>query len=205
MAEVFNKFIISGIYPDHWKQSIMVPIPKNSNPLYLNNLRPISLLPLPGKLFEKIIHTRLSNYFENNSLFCKNQGGFRRGMDTTHTIYELVDYVNNGFNLKKNFCLAAFADLAKAFDSLDRSLLLKKLYLYGIRGCFLKLLTNYLTNRRQQVNLSGKLSDLKPINCGVPQGSILGPLLFIIFINDLPVHNFNCQILIYAADTVLFF
>lgn len=86
IAEVFNKCILTGIYPDSWKQSIMVPIPKNSNPLYLNNLRPISLLPLPGKLFEKIIHTRLSNYFENNNLFCVEQGGFRRGMDTTHTI-----------------------------------------------------------------------------------------------------------------------
>lgn len=123
MADLFNKCIKTGIYPDCWKQSIMVPIPKNSNPLYLNNLRPISLLPLPGKLFEKIIHTRLSNYFENNNLFCENQGGFRRGMDTTHTIYELSDYVNTGFNFKNNFCLAAFADLAKAFDSLERSLL----------------------------------------------------------------------------------
>lgn len=92
MADIFNKCLVSGIYPARWKHSIMVPIPKNNNPLYLNNLRPISLIPLPGKLFEKIIHSRLSGYFETNELLCKEQGGFRKGMDTSHTIYDLVNY-----------------------------------------------------------------------------------------------------------------
>lgn len=173
--------------------------------MYLNNLRPILLVPLPGKLFEKILHSRLSGYFESNNLLCIEQGGFRKSLDTSQTVYDLVNYINTGFDLNNSQCLAAFADLAKAFDSLDRTLLLKKLNMYGIRGNFLKLLTSYLSNRKQQVNLNGILSELKPINYVVPQGSILGPLLFIIFVNDLPQHNFNSQISIYADDTVLYF
>lgn len=143
MANIFNKCLVTGIYPDSWKYSLMVPIPKNNNPLYLNNLRPISLIPLPGKLFEKILHSRLSGYFETNNLLCNEQGGFRKGMDTSHTIYDLVNYIYTGFNSDNSQCLAAFTDLAKAFDSLDRMLLLKKLEIYGVKGNFLKLLTSY--------------------------------------------------------------
>lgn len=105
----------------------MVPIPKKSNPKYLNNLRPISLIPLPGKLLERIIHKRLYVYLESNSLLTDRQGGFHKEMDTSNTIMELVNYVNSGFNLTSpEYCISAFADLSKAFDSIDRVLLVKR-------------------------------------------------------------------------------
>lgn len=97
-----------------------------------------------------MIHPRLSNYFENNNLLAVEQGGFRRGLDTTQTIFDLVDYINTGFNQKDTYCLAAFADLAKAFDSLDRSLLIKKLKCYGISGSMLKLISDYLNFVQQK-------------------------------------------------------
>lgn len=169
MANIYNKCLLTGIYPDQWKHSLMVPIPKNNNPLHLNSLRPISLVPLPGKLFEKILHSRLSSYFESNDLLCIEQGGFRKEMDTSYAIFDLVNYISTGFNSNNLQCLAAFADLAKAFDSIDRKLLLKKLEIYGVKGNILKLLTSYLTNRKQQVNLNGILSELKPINSESPR------------------------------------
>lgn len=101
MVIIFNRCLMTGIYPASWKRSIMVPIPKKNNPLYL---RLISLVPLPGKLlgklFEKILHGHLSRYFENNELLCTERGGFRRGLDTTDTIFDLVNYSNLGFNAK---------------------------------------------------------------------------------------------------------
>lgn len=121
------------------------------------------------------MHGHLSRYFENNDILCKEQGGLRKGMDTSNTIFELVDYINTGFNLKKGYCIAAFADLAIAFDSIDRTLLLKKLKLYGIKGNLLNLLTDYLSNRKQRVNLNGTLSDLKSINYGVPRVAFWAP------------------------------
>lgn len=127
MAIVFNNCLDSGSFPQLWKESIMVPIPKKQNPKYLNNLRPISLIPLPGKLLERIIHKHLYLYLESNLLLNDRQGGFRKEMNTSYTIMELVNYVNTGFNTNvPESCISAFADLSKAFDSIDRDIFIKR-------------------------------------------------------------------------------
>lgn len=149
---------------------------KKPNAKLLNDLRPIALIPLPG--------------------------GFRNGRDTCQTIFNLVDYTYAEFNKNAEYCIAAFSDLAKAFDTMDRTLLLKKLKFYGITGQFHEWLTNNLSNRKHIVNINASFSNKFDIDFGVPQGSILGPLLFNLIINDLCDYNFKSEICIYADDIV---
>lgn len=205
LTDIYNKCFNTGIYPDSWKCGIMVPIPKKQNVRLVENLRPITLLPLPGKILEKIIHKHMYFYLENCNLICPQQGGFRPGRDTIQTVLELTNYVHEGFNDNSSHAMAVFVDLAKAFDSIDRTILVKKLESFGFSGKLLNLLKNYLVNRKQRVNLNGIFSDEQHINYGVPQGSIIGPLMFILFINDLPSHHFMSDISIYADDTVFYY
>lgn len=158
--------------------------------------------PCQVNFLKKIIHRRMYNYLETNLLLSNRQGGFRRNLDTSQTVLGLVNYVNKGLHVSNLPSIAVFADLSKAFDSIDRNILLKKLPFYGFSGNLLNLLYSYLFDRKQCVNLNGIYSVLADIDYGVPQGSILGPLLFILFINDLPQLTFNLEISIYADDTV---
>lgn len=127
MTCIFNYCIKKGIFPELWKISTMVPIPKKANAKHLKDLRPISLIPIPGKVLERLIHMRLYPYLEHFGLLCPEQGGFRKNRNTCQTIFDLVDYVYQGFNNKGEVCVTAFADLAKAFDSIDRNPLLKNM------------------------------------------------------------------------------
>ena len=200
---IFNCSLATGIFPDQWKAAKVVPLFKGGDRENVENYRPVSLLPLPGKILEKIVHSRLTDYFGHTNFISENQGGFRKGFSTTSIIADLTDDLfvgtNNGLTT-----LAAFIDLKKAFDTVDTDILLRKLELAGIRDTTLQWCHNYLTNRSQRTIANNITSTSLPITCGVPQGSVLGPLFFLVFINDLEFALTNCKFKLYADDSVLY-
>ena len=169
----------------------------------MNNLRPISLLPLPGKIAERIMHTHLSNFLENNNLLNQNQGGFRKGRSTISTVAKFTDDILLNMNNKVP-TVASFIDLRKAFDTINHEILLKKLPSFGLDDHIINWLENYLTNRKQICSVNGRTSGKGSICCGVPQGSILGPLLFLLYINDIDNDMLHSKVLLYADDTVIY-
>ena len=201
---IFQNILISAIYPDMWKLANVIPIFKKGDKQLIKNYRPISLLPICGKMFEKIIFNNLYNYLNGNNLITKNQSGFRPGDSTTNQLLYLVNEIHKAFDDPK--CLeirAVFLDISKAFDKVWHDGLLFKLNQNGISGSLLKLFEDYLHERKQRVVLNGFYSDYSPIESGVPQGSVLGPLLFLVYINDLE-RNIKSNVKFFADDTMLF-
>ena len=202
LSQIFNECMKIGIFPNILKTARITPIHKNgdrSNPL---NYRPISILTHLSKIFEKIINRRLVNFFEKYNILDKRQYGFRQNFSTCLAISDLCEQLLMSFDKGLTTC-CVFLDLAKAFDTVNHNILIAKLSHYGIRGTPLQLIRSYLTNRMQYVNLSGYNSDSFVVKCGVPQGSVLGPLLFLVYVNDLPNAS-SLNIRMFADDTVLF-
>ena len=169
---------------------------------FFSNYRPISLLPSISKIFEKVIFNQMSEYFENNDLIFKNQYGFRKNHSTEFASLHLTDYLNFKMD-RMSTPLSIFLDLSKAFDTLDHKILLSKLKPYGKNGISYNLLSTYLTNRKQYVQFESSCSEMLDTQYGVPQGSILGPLLFVIYINDFQNASKVFQFIMYADDTTL--
>lgn len=202
LSRIINTCFELGKFPSILKIAEIIPIPKCSSTSTITNYRPISLLSPLSKIFEKLVYERLLKYLDKNNILTESQFGFRRGSSANLAIAELherlLDSVDNG-----EYTCAIFLDLAKAFDTVDHKILLQKLILYGIRGTALNLFSNYLSDRRQYVKIGYNCSSNRQITCGVPQGSVLGPLLFLIYVNDLPLASrFNTRM--FADDTVLF-
>jgi retron-type reverse transcriptase len=168
----------------------------------MNNYRPISLLPAISKILERIIHDQLFNYFTLNKLLYEGQYGFNKGHSTELATMEIIDRIISNLNIGKT-PINIFMDLSKAFDTIDHSILLDKLYHYGIRNTALDLFKSYLSNRKQYTDIDGTKSTLNTITTGVPQGSILGPLLFIIYMNDITYSSDRFKFILYADDTTL--
>ena len=203
MAYLFNVSLETGIFPQAWKAAKVVPLFKGGDRESRNNYRPVSLLPLPGKLLEKIVHKRITEFFDANQFLIKEQGGFRKGFSTVSTIADLTDDLFSNIN-KGETSLAAFIDLRKAFDTVNFDILSNKLEIAGIRSGTLAWCKNYLFNRNQRTLANGYVSDRRQVTCGVPQGSVFGPLLFLVYINDLVLALDNCGVKLYADDTVLY-
>ena len=183
-VHLFNLICIQVHYPDEWKVPTVVPLPKTPNANKPGDLRPISLLPLPGKILEHHIHDSLQIYLDNNKLISKFQNGFRKNHSTQQTIFKYTtDHLLN--NNDHETSIPIYINFRKVFDTVNHNKLINKISKYGIAPKFTKLLKSYLTNRKQQTMVNGTKSTLQNVDYGVPQGSILGPQLFTLYINDI--------------------
>lgn len=204
IAHIFNKCLIHGVHPTLWKEAKIIPLPKDKNSTFNGpNSRPISILPALSKLIEKIIFKQIQDYFSSNKLISNFQHAYREGHSTCTALAEMTDdWITNIDNRK--LVGAVMLDFSAAFDVIDHDLLIGKLECYGFTRTAVSWIKDYLTGRKQRVFFNGSLSDVKDIYCGVPQGSCLGPLLFSIFTNDLPLCTKNTNVVMYADDTTLY-
>ena len=201
---IFSNIMSTSIYPDLWKVANVTPVFKQGDKQLIKNYRPISLLPICGKILEKIIFNHLYSYLITNKLITTNQSGFRPGDSTTNQLLYLVDEIHQAFDNPESFEVrAVFLEISKAFGKVWHYGLIFKLRQNGISGSLLKLFQNYPSNRKQFVVLNGSHSYHSGIESGVPQGSVLGPLLSLIYINDLE-SNIKSNIRFFADDTMLF-
>jgi len=202
LTHIANLSMQQGIFPRPMKIVKVIPIYKKDDKSLFINYRPISLLPTFSKIIEKLIHRRIFKYLTKFNILALSQYGFQPGMSTELAILELQDRVVKAIASKK-FCLGLFIDLSKAFDTLNHEILLSKLEHIGIRGTALNWFNSYLTNRHQYVSYKTANSDYLEIHCGVPQGSILGPLLFLIYVNDIENALSKSNAILFADDTTL--
>ena len=200
---IVNQMMATGIFPDALKISKVIPLYKKGDEANLSNYRPITLLPSISKVFEKAILTQLTLYLEDNKIIHPHQYGFRKSHSTEYAALHITDYIQYKMDVGK-IPINVYLDFSKAFDTLVHSTLLHKMKHYGIDGLAHKLIKRYLENRKQYVEFNNKCSEMKNIKNGVPQGSILGPLLFLIYINDIPNVSNVFNFLMYADDTTLY-
>ena len=199
---IANQMLSTAIFPCSLKTAKVKPLHKKGDKQIMNNYRPISLLPSISKILEKVILQQLSQHFTTHQLLFDNQYGFRKNRSTEHALIELTDRILS--NMDNNITpTAIFLDLSKAFDSLNHEILLQKLSHYGLQNKSLDLCTNYLRNRQQYIQLKDTNSEIQNVNIGVPQGSILGPFFFLIYVNDLPNSSKFLKFITYADDTTL--
>jgi hypothetical protein len=203
LSKIINKSLESGMVPHSWKIAKVIPIHKSKEKTKMNNYRPISLLPSLSKVLEKIVHHRLYQFLNMQDILYSRQFGFRPKHSTIHAVTNFIAHVQNAIE-QNNLTVSVLLDLSKAFDTIDHKILLAKLDNYGVRGLALEWFRSYLSDRSQYVSYKDTNSDSQFISCGVPQGSVLGPLLFIVYTNDLPNSLKHSQCILFADDTTVY-
>jgi len=204
LAHIINLSLSTTTIPTRWKVAKVTPVHKAGNTNDEMNYRPISVLPVMSKILEKAIHTQLKTYLEQNNLLSNKQFGYRAGRSTETAVTLFLDDIRKEIE-KGKLVGAAFMDLSRAFDTLSHATLMSKLKSYGINGNEITCLNDYLFQRRQIIQLENELSPEYPVTTGVPQGSLLGPLLFLVYFNDFPDCLTFAKVIMYADDTVVYF
>ena len=203
LAHICNLSFGTGVFPSELKIANVVPIFKANDEMIFSNYRPVSVLPVFSKLIERLMYNRLIQYINENKLLYEYQFGFQRGKSTHMALIVLLDKRSEA--LDRGECvMGVFLDFSKAFDTVDHSILLRKMQKYGIQGLALRWFEDYLHDRKQYVTYNSYKSNQEAIKCGVPQASILGPLLFLIYINDLSSVSEACFSILFADDTNMF-
>ena len=204
LVHIFNLSLISGLVPDSMKIAKVIPLFKKGDKEDTNNYRPISLLSTISKILEKLIYNRIVKFFQLHKIFSNLQFGFRKKHSTIHALLTFIEKVTHSLD---NFShtVGIFLDFSKAFDTIDHDILLYKLSHYGVRGKALEWFRSYLSNRKQYVNLNDYKSHMQYIKDGVPQGSLLGPLLFLVYINDFHRSSDVLSFILFADDSNLFY
>lgn len=204
LTDCVNKCLSNGTFPNSLKIARVTPIFKSGSKTELGNYRPISVLPIISKIMEKVIYNRLEEYLKSINFLIDKQYGFRPMANTLSASIDLITNLKNKID-QKHIALGVFIDLRKAFDTISHALLLQKLSAIGIGEVALKMFQSYLENRYQTVKIGNEKSDLEMISYGVPQGSVLGPLLFLTYINNISSIGLKGEISLYADDTCLFY
>ena len=208
LSEILSKLVNDsfeyGIFPDKLKIARVTPVFKKGSRLNRDNYRPVSVLSIFSKIYKKRMYKRLYNYLEKYDILYSLQFGFREKMSTSQALMSISEMIRKSIDNKEYGC-SVFTDPTKAFDTVHHSNLLSKLNHYGIRGIAGDWFRSFITNRKQFVTVNGSNSDLLPITCGVPQGSVLGPLLFLLYINDLPNTSSQLKFHLFADDTSIYY
>lgn len=204
LRHIFNHSLETGIYPHQLKTAKLVPIFKEGDKLKPSSYRPISVLSIINTIFEKILSSHIRKYISKYNIIGPSQHGFTPKRSTSTAVLVLSQILNTALH-NNNIAVVVYLDIKKAFDAVNHAKLLSKLYNYGFRGRIHDLLTSYLSDRRQCVTIRNFISDPQTVLTGVPQGSVLGPILFSLYINDFPSILEHSQALMYADDTALIF
>jgi len=204
LEPLFNESLKQGAFPEAYKISVIVPVYKSGEKDYVGNYRPISLLPTFSKLFESCVHEKLNNYLEHTQFYAMQQFGFQKGKSVDTALFEHISQITDSVESNKA-TMGVYLDLAKAFDTVNHKILLRKLKNAGIRGTLLKWFVSYLENRKHRVRIKGMQSNDCILKYGVPQGSVLGPLMWLIYINDFFALPLRAQVVVFADDTSLLY